>query len=125
MSKYKQMQSVHIESKSDELQDKLDNVVKIAQSKILTLLSDFSNEQAIAKAMSVFSSCPIVLETIDIQTSEFGKTTQVGGYATSDRIAISQNDIQKLDLNDQRSLDNALGTIVHEYAHKFRQINSQ
>lgn len=125
MSKYKQMQSVHIESKSDELQDKLDNVVKIAQSKILALLSDYSNEQAIARAMTVFSSCPIVLENIDPEQNEFGKITQIGGQAYSDKIAISQSDIQQLDLNNQQSLDNALGTIIHEYAHKFRQINSQ
>lgn len=113
------------ESKNDELQVKLDSVVKLAQSKIVELLSDFSNEQALEKATQVFSACPIVLETIDIQTNEFGKTTQVGGYATPDKIIISQNDIQKLNLDDQQALDNAIGTIIHEYAHKFRQVNSK
>ena len=113
------------EPKNDELQDKLDSVVTLAQSKIIELLSDFSNKRTLAQATQIFSACPITLETIDIQKNEFGKTTQVGGYATPDKIIISQSDIQKLDLNDQQALDNAIGTIIHEYAHKFRQVNSK
>lgn len=108
-----------------ELIEKLNQVVSMAQEKILALLTDLHNEQAIAKAQAIFSSCPIVLETIDVQRNEFGKTTQVGGYATPNSIVISQNDIQKLNLNEQQALDNALGTIIHEYAHKFRQVDSK
>lgn len=108
-----------------ELNEKLNKVVSIAQEKILTLLNDLHNEQAVVKAQTVFSSCPIVLETIDVQKNEFGKTTQVGGYATPDRIAISQNDIQKINLNTPQELENLLGTIIHEYVHQFRRVDSQ
>ena len=103
-----------------ELLNKLNTVVSMAQEKILALLTDLHNEQAVAKAREVFSNYPVVLETIDIKKNEFGKTTQVGGYATPDRIVISQNDIQSIDLNTPHELENTLGTIIHEYAHKFR-----
>lgn len=103
-----------------ELLNKLNTVVRMAQEKIITLLTDIHNEQAIAKARAVFSNYPIVLENIEVQKNEFGKTTQVGGYATSDRIVINQNDIQSIDLNTPYELDKILGTIIHEYAHKFR-----
>lgn len=103
-----------------ELLNKLNTVVRMAQEKIITLLTDIHNEQAVAKARAVFSNYPIVLENIEVQKNEFGKTTQVGGYATSDRIVISQNDIQSIDLNTPYELDKILGTIIHEYAHKFR-----
>lgn len=103
-----------------ELLNKLNTVVRMAQEKIITLLTDIHNEQAVAKARAVFSNYPIVLENIEVQKNEFGKTTQVGGYATSDRIVINQNDIQSIDLNTPYELDKILGTIIHEYAHKFR-----
>lgn len=103
-----------------ELLNKLNTVVRMAQEKIITLLTDIHNEQAIAKARAVFSNYPVVLENIEVQKNEFGKTTQVGGYATSDRIVINQNDIQSIDLNTPYELDKILGTIIHEYAHKFR-----
>lgn len=103
-----------------ELLNKLNTVVRMAQEKIITLLTDIHNEQAVAKARAVFSNYPVVLENIEIQKNEFGKTTQVGGYATSDRIVINQNDIQSIDLNTPYELDKILGTIIHEYAHKFR-----
>lgn len=103
-----------------ELSNKLNTVVRMAQERVITLLTDIHNEQAIAKARAVFSNYPVVLENIEIQKNEFGKTTQVGGYATSDRIVISQNDIRRIDLNTPYELDKILGTIIHEYAHKFR-----
>lgn len=108
-----------------ELSNKLNTVVRMAQERVITLLTDIHNEQAIAKARAVFSNYPVVLENIEIQKNEFGKTTQVGGYATSDRIVISQNDIQRIDLNTPYELDKILGTIIHEYAHKFRQVDFQ
>ena len=83
-----------------ELLNKLNTVVRMAQEKIITLLTDIHNEQAIAKARAVFSNYPIVLENIEIQKNEFGKTTQVGGYATSDRIVISKNYIKIIYLNN-------------------------
>lgn len=70
-----------------ELTEKLNQVVSMAQEKIMTLLTDLHNEQAIAKARAVFSSCPIVLENIDVNKNEFGAASQVGGYATPDRIS--------------------------------------
>lgn len=103
-----------------ELLNKLNTVVRMAQEKILTLLTDIHNEQAVAHAREVFSKYPVVLENIEVQKNEFGKTTQVGGYATPDRIVISQSDIQRFDLSTPHELDIVLGTIIHEYAHKFR-----
>lgn len=108
-----------------ELLDKLNIVVKMAQDKVLTLLSDLPNEQAISKAKAVFTSCPVVLENIDDQKNEFNKSTQVGGYATAEKIVISSHDIQSVDLNIDRELDNMIGTIIHEYSHKFRQVDSK
>lgn len=108
-----------------ELLNKLNTVVRMAQERVITLLTDFSNEQAIAKARTVFANYPIVLGNIDTQNNEFNKTTQVGGYATAEKIVISQHDIQYCDLNTEQELDKILGTIIHEYAHKFRQVDFQ
>ena len=106
-----------------ELLNKLNTVVRLAQERVITLLTDFSNEQAIAKARTVFANYPIVLGNIDTQNNEFTKTTQVGGYATAEKIVISQHDIQYCDLNTEQELDKILGTIIHEYAHEFRQVD--
>lgn len=108
-----------------ELSNKLNTVVRMAQERVITLLTDFSNEQAISKARTVFATYPVVLENIEIQKNEFGKTTQVGGYTTAEKIVISQHDIQYCDLNTEQELDKMLGTIIHEYAHKFRQLDFQ
>ena len=108
-----------------ELSEKLSKVVNLAQEKIITLLTDYSNNLSIEKAKSVFEKCPIELENIDQIKNEFNKSNQVGGYATQDKIVIRQKDVEKLDLNTQQELDNMLGTIIHEYAHKFRQIDNQ
>lgn len=108
-----------------ELSNKLNTVVRMAQERVITLLTDFSNEQAISKARTVFATYPVVLENIEIQKNEFGKTTQVGGYTTAEKIVISQHDIQYCDLNTEQELDKMLGTIIHEYAHKFRQVDFQ
>lgn len=108
-----------------ELSNKLNTVVRMAQERVITLLTDFSNEQAISKARTVFATYPVVLENIEIQKNEFGKTTQVGGYTTAEKIVISQHDIQYCDLNTEQELDKMLDTIIHEYAHKFRQVDFQ
>lgn len=108
-----------------ELLNKLNTVVRVAQEKVITLLTDLHNEQAIAKAKMVFANCPIVLENIDSQKNEFNKSTQVGGYATAEKIVINQHDIQSCNLDIEQELDKILGTIIHEYAHKFRQVDFQ
>lgn len=108
-----------------ELLNKLNAVVRMAQERVITLLTDFSNERAIAKARTVFVNYPIILKHIDTQNNEFNKTTQVGGYAAAEKIVISQHDIQYCDLNTEQELDKMLGTIIHEYAHKFRQVDFQ
>lgn len=108
-----------------ELSEKLSKVVNLAQEKIITLLSDYSNNSSIEKVKSVFLNCPIELESIDEIKNEFNKSNQVGGYATRDKIVISRKDVEKFDLNTQQELDNMLGTIIHEYAHKFRQVDSE
>ena len=48
-----------------ELIEKLNQVVSMAREKIITLLTNLNNEQAIVKANDVFLNCPVVLETID------------------------------------------------------------
>ena len=60
-----------------ELLNKLNTVVSMAQEKILALLTDIHNEQAVTKARQVFSNFPVVLENIEVQKNEFGKATQV------------------------------------------------
>lgn len=104
---------------------KLNYLTKLVQSNIINLLRDFSNNGTIAKAKAIFSNCPIVLENIDKEKNEFSKSTLVGGYATEEKIVVSSHDIQSVDLNIERELDEILGTIIHEYSHKFRQVDSK
>jgi len=108
-----------------EINQKLDVVVKLAQSRILTFLGDFTNADIIAKVNEVFNKYPICIEGIEKEVNVFGETRKVGGVATPDNIVISKEDIVSVSLDEEYEVDKLLGTIIHEYAHQFRKINSQ
>lgn len=108
-----------------ELNQKLETIVKLAQSKIITFLSDYTNENIINKVKEVFDKNPVILGNIEKEVSEFGKTTTIGGLASESDIAISKDDVMSVSLDEEYEVDRMLGTIIHEYAHQFRKMNSQ
>lgn len=79
-----------------ELNQKLETIVKLAQSKIITFLSDYTNENIINKVKEVFDKNPVILGNIEKKVSEFGKTTTIGGLASESDIAISKDDVMNL-----------------------------
>ena len=107
-----------------DLNQKLDIVVKLAQSKIITFLSDYTNADTINKVKEIFNKYPVFMEGIETETNIFGKSTKAGGLATNDNIVILKEDVMSVSLDEEYELDTLLGTIIHEYAHQFRKINS-
>lgn len=108
-----------------ELNQKLETIVKLAQSKIITFLSDYTNENIINKVKEVFDKNPVILGNIEKHVSEFGKTTTIGGLASESDITIPKKDVMSVSLDEEYEVDRMLGTIIHEYAHQFRKMNSQ
>ena len=108
-----------------QLKQKLDTIVKLAQTRILTFLGDFTNTDTITKVNEVFKQYPIVLDEVEKEVNVFGKVTQAGGLATKENIVIPKDAVRGVSLDKEYELDRMLGTIIHEYAHQFRKINSQ
>lgn len=108
-----------------DIQDKLNSVVKLAQSYILLFLKEYMTEEQLLNIKKLFESCPVVLEQLDVETTEFGNTINIGGNTQRDKIVIKFNDIKNTSINDEFELNIILGTIIHEYAHKIRSINNQ
>ena len=106
-------------------QEKINSVVKIAQSYILLFLKEYMNPDEISNVELLFQSCPVVVEQLSIENSEFGKSTQVGGIAEKDKIVIGLSDVDKVNINNEYELNKLLGTIIHEYAHKIRSLKNQ
>ena len=73
----------------------------------------------------LFKTCPIVIEKLDTETTEFGKNTNVGGLSKDDKIVISLDRIDKVNINNEIELNKLLGIIIHEYAHKIRALKNQ
>ena len=108
-----------------DIQDKLNSAVKLAQSYILLFLKEYLTEEQLLNIRNLFDNCPVVLEQLDIETNEFGNTTNIGGNTQKDKIVIKINDIKNASINDEFELNRILGTIIHEYAHKIRSMNNQ
>ena len=106
-------------------QEKLNSIVKLAQSYILLFLKEHINLVQLSNIESLFNSCPVVIEQLETETNEFGNTSNIGGVAQKDKIIINLTDFKKININNEMELNKLLGTIIHEYAHKIRAINNQ
>lgn len=106
-------------------QEKLNTLVRIAQSYVLLYLKEYTPQESIDNVENLFMNCPVMLKTLNNGTSEFGKTSQIGGFAQTDKIVISEKDIEHTNLNNESELNKMLGTIIHEYAHKIRALSNQ
>jgi hypothetical protein len=106
-------------------QEKLNYVVKLAQSYILLFLKEHINSEQLSNIESLFNSCPVVIEQLGTETNEFEKISNIGGVAQKDKIIINLTDLEKININNETELNKLLGTIIHEYAHKIRAINNQ
>lgn len=83
------------------------------------------NSEEISNVELLFQSCPVVVEQLNIENNEFGKSTQVGGIAEKDKIVIRLSDVDKVNINNEYELNKLLGTIIHEYAHKIRSLKNR
>ena len=106
-------------------QEKINSVVKIAQSYILLFLKEYMDSDEISNVELLFQSCPVVVEQLSIENNEFAKSTKVGGIAEKDKIVIGLSDVDKVNINNEYELNKLLGTIIHEYAHKIRSLKNQ
>lgn len=105
-------------------EEKLKKSSELAISYILLFLKDYISSEELSIVEKMLKTCPIVAETLDVERNEFGKETIVGGIAEQDRIVINQKDIESIDILNKDELNNLLGTIIHEYAHKIRAIKN-
>ena len=105
-------------------QEKINSVVKIAQSYILLFLKEYMDSDEISNVELLFQSCPVVVEQLNIENNEFAKSTKVGGIAEKDKIVIGLSDVDKVNINNEYELNKLLGTIIHEYAHKIRSLKN-
>lgn len=108
-----------------ELNQKLDTVVKLAQSKIITFLSDYTNADTINKVKEVFNKYPVIMGGTERNVNVFGKEKVIGGLATPDDIKIPRSSVEHCSLTEDYEIDKLVGIIIHEYAHQFRKINSK
>lgn len=106
-------------------QEKINSVVKIAQSYILLFLKEYMDSDEISNVELLFQSCPVVVEQLSIENNEFAKSTKVGGIAEKDKIVIGLSGVDKVNINNEYELNKLLGTIIHEYAHKIRSLKNQ
>ena len=86
-------------------QEKINSVVKIAQSYILLFLKEYINPDKITNIEHLFKSCPVVVEQLSIENNEFGKSTQVGGITEKERIVIGLSDVDKVNINNEYELN--------------------
>ena len=104
-------------------QEKFAKAVEIAQSYILLFLKDYLDEEQLQIINEMFSTFPIKMEEIVPTKTNFNKVINTGGLCnTREGITISARTI---DLSDENELNDLLGIIIHEYAHKIRSINSR
>lgn len=106
-------------------QEKINSVVKIAQSYILLFLKEYINPDKITNIEHLFKSCPVVVEQLSIENNEFGKSTQVSGITEKEKIVIGLSDVDKVNINNEYELNKLLGIIIHEYAHKIRSLKNK
>lgn len=105
--------------------EKLNKAVKLAQSYILLLLKEYLSSEPLLSIEKLFEKCPIVVEKIDTETNAFGKTTKVDGLAQNDKVIINLVDIEKINMNNEIELNELIGIIIHEYAHKIIALNNR
>jgi hypothetical protein len=105
-------------------QEKLNVLVKIAQSYILLYLKEYISQEKINDIEILFARCPIIIDSLGTETNEFDKKVELGGIAQSDKIIINKKDIEKTNIDNELELNKMLGTIIHEYAHKIRALNN-
>ena len=103
--------------------DKLGKIVKVAQSYILLFLSEFMNAEELQRIERMFQECPVIADRINSPT-QLGRKENIGGIAEKDRIVVCLDCVNRVNLNNEIELNNMLGTIIHEYAHKIRAINN-
>lgn len=84
-----------------ELNQKLETIVRLAQPKIITFLSDYTNENIINKVKEVFDKNPVILGNIEKKVSEFGKITTIGGLASETNITISKDAVMIVSLDEE------------------------
>jgi hypothetical protein len=107
------------------IEEKLNSAVKMSQYYILLLLKELSTPEQIASVENLFNAYPVVLQQINSENNEFGKSTKVGGITNYDKIVINLEDVRHTNLDVEFEVNKLIGAIIHEYAHKIRAINNE
>ena len=93
-------------------QEKINSVVKIAQSYILLFLKEYMDSDEISNVELLFQSCPVVVEQLNIENNEFAKSTKVGGIAEKDKIVIGLCYVYIVNICNYDELNIVLGNII-------------
>ena len=106
-------------------QVKIDSTIKLAQSYILLFLKEYINSDELSNIENLFKTCPIIIEQLNFKNNEFGNSSKIGGITIEDKIVISLDSINTINIKNEIELNKLLGTIIHEYAHKIRALKNQ
>ncbi len=106
------------------LEEKLKQAVKMAQEQILLLLQDYLTPEQLVPINELFRNCPVEYQEISKESSMFTKCNNIAGLATKDKIIIDLNLLKYKNLDVTWEKDNLVATIIHEYAHKIRNLNN-
>lgn len=105
-------------------EEKLSIITKLAKTYIILFLKDYVSSEQLSNIENLFKNCPVVLEDLNSKYNEIDRNTTIGGIAQEDKIIINTSDIEKININTEIELNKVLGTIIHEYAHKIKALNS-
>lgn len=105
-------------------EEKLSIITKLAKTYIILFLKDYVSSEQLSNIENLFKNCPVVLEDLNSKYNEIDRNTTIGGIAQEDKIIINTSDIEKININNEIELNKVLGTIIHEYAHKIKALNS-
>lgn len=105
-------------------EEKLSIITKLAKTYIILFLKDYVSSEQLSNIENLFKNCPVVLEDLNSKNNEIDRNTTIGGIAQEDKIIINTSDIEKMNINNEIELNKALGTIIHEYVHKIKALNS-
>lgn len=105
-------------------EEKLSIITKLAKTYIILFLKEYVNSEQLSNIENLFKNCSVVLEDLNSKGNGIDRNTNIGGITQEDKIIINISDIKKMNINNEIELNKVLGTIIHEYAHKIKSLNS-
>ena len=81
--------------------EKLNKIVKVAQSYILLFLKEFMNTEELQRIEKMFQEYPVIADRIDNSHTQLGRKENIGGMAEKDRIVVCLDCVNRVNLNNE------------------------